>query len=168
MSNTSGIKEMIRNFDKNDATYRTAFNTNGENFFYYLNMLNLNDEDNTIILSSVHHYYYDFNELRKVKNIIQVKELNKVTDINKFLGNVKKVLSPTANFIGCFRDNKIYKDNVFKKIPIIDWAINKMALKTNHYLSRKRVLKLFDNHNFKIIDITELGNITYFHIKTNR
>ena len=44
----------------------------GENFFNYLEWHGLTDEDNMLVLSSRHHYYYDPNELQEVTTLINV------------------------------------------------------------------------------------------------
>ena len=162
--NSTKQPKITNNNYKNDKIFRNLNKEYANNFYYYISMLNLQN-DEPLILSPVHHYYYDFNELKNNKTIIQIKELNRISDINKFFNNISQVLSPTSNFIGCFRDNKIYRDNIFKKIKIIDWIMNRISSNSNHYLSRKKVLNLLNKYNFKIIDITEFDNITYFYIK---
>jgi len=165
MENTNKVKDKIQQVEQNENIFNALKNENNKNFFYYLSMLNLEKNGNTLILSSIHHYYYDFNEIKKVKTIIQGKELNKLSDIDKFFKNIIKVLSPDSNFIGCFRDNKIHKDNILKRLKITDWLINKLYDKPNYYLSRKKIIKLLNKHNLKIMDITELDNMTYFYVK---
>jgi len=165
MENTNKVKDKIQQVEQNENIFKTLINENNYNFLYYLSTLNLEKDLNTLVLSSIHHYYYDFNEIKKIKTLIQCKELNKISDIDKFFKNIINVLSPNSNFIGCFRDNKIYKDNILKRLKITDWLINKLHDKPNYYLSRKKVIKLLNNHDLKIIDITELDNITYFYVK---
>ena len=37
-----------------------------ENFFHYLNWLGLSNEPNLLVLSSRHHFYYDYDDLKGV------------------------------------------------------------------------------------------------------
>jgi len=34
------------------------------NFSYYVGMLNIEEDSNVLIISPVHHYYYNFNEIK--------------------------------------------------------------------------------------------------------
>ena len=46
----------------------------GENFFDYLNWNGLAHENNMLVLSSRHHYYYDPTELKSVTTLINIKK----------------------------------------------------------------------------------------------
>ena len=45
----------------------------GENFFCYINGLGLANEPNIMILSSRHNNYYDYNDLKGVTTLINLK-----------------------------------------------------------------------------------------------
>jgi hypothetical protein len=136
-----------------------------KNFYYYLRMLNLDEESNYIILSKIHHYYYDFNELRNTKIIIHIKELNSISNVKCFFINLSKVISSNTIFIGCFNDDKIYNNKILQFSNFIDWIINNFRSIPNHYMSRKKVTKFLSKNGFKIIDMTEFNTITYFYAK---
>lgn len=157
-------KEGIENTEKQNIVFKNLLRENGGNFFYYMNMINLEKED-PLILSPIHHYYYDYNELKKVKTIIQIKELNKVSDIKKFLSNVSHVLTPGTNFIGCFKDNKIHKSYIQYNSKTINWILTKINSNVQHYLSRKKVIDLLNKYNLEIVDMTEFDLLTYFYVK---
>ena len=86
---------------------RTAYNpvyTNlaaegDENFFHYLNWLGLSNEPNLLVLSSRHHYYYDYDDLKGVRVLVNLKSLNVIRHLDSFLHVVFRMLPPRASFI---------------------------------------------------------------------
>jgi len=137
----------------------------GENFYHYINWLGLSKDPNLMILSSIHHYYYDFNDLKGVKTLINLKQLKQVTHLDSFLNNVYRVLPAKANFIGCFKDNKIRRGIAvpfYQSFKFLNGLINVIDSKTDRFMSRKYVIKLLESHKFKIVDMTEIGSLTYF------
>ena len=137
----------------------------GENFYHYINWLGLSKDPNLMILSSIHHYYYDFNDLKGVKTLINLKQLKQVNHLDSFLNNVYRVLPAKANFIGCFKDNKIRRGIAvpfYQSFKFLNGLINVIDSKTDRFMSRKYVIKLLESHKFKIVDMTEIGSLTYF------
>lgn len=151
--------------------YNTLVAEGGVNFFHYIDWLNLAKDPNLMILSSLHHYYYDFNELRGIKTLINVKTLNQINHIDNFLNNVFRVLPPKANFVGSFIDNKIRRGvatPIYQSFRLLNRLINILDSKTEKFVSRKKVLKLLDTHGFKVIDMTEIDGVTYFYSQISK
>jgi hypothetical protein len=135
------------------------------NFSYYIRTLNLEDDSNVLVLSPVHHYYYNFDEIKDVRTLVHMKELNKVTDLKGFIVNTTHVLSNDSKFIGCFKDNLIHK-NILYRSRIIHWLSHCLE-DGNIYrsLSRKRMIKMFSKHRFEVLDMSEIDGLTYFCVK---
>ncbi len=137
----------------------------GENFFHYINWLGLAKDPNMMILSSIHHYYYDFNELKGVRTLINLKPLNQINHIDNFLNNVFRVLPLKANFVGCFKDNKIHSGMAlpfYQSFRFLNSLINIIDSRTDRFMARKDVIKLLESNEFRITDMTEISNVTYF------
>lgn len=137
----------------------------GENFYHYINWLGLGKDPNLMILSSVHHYYYDFNDLKDVKTLVNLKKLNQISHIDTFLTNVLRVLPPKSNFVGCFKDNKIrggISVPFYQSFKLLNGLINIIDSKTDRFMTRKDVIKLLESHDFGILDMTEINSITFF------
>ncbi|MFZ0282581.1 MAG: hypothetical protein WAL29_13095 [Bacteroidales bacterium] len=137
----------------------------GENFFHYINWLGLARDPNMMILSSIHHYYYDFNELNGIRTLINLKPLNQINHIDNFLNNVFRVLPLKANFVGCFKDNKIHSGMAlpfYQSFRFLNSLINIIDSKTDRFMARKDVIKLLESNEFRITDMTEISNVTYF------
>lgn len=132
---------------------------------YYVSMLNIKDDSNTLILSPVHHYYYNIDEIKDVRTLIHTKELNKVSDLKRFMNNTLHVLSKDSMFIGCFRDNKI-RQNIFYRNRVFYWFNNILDGNAIYrYMSRTMVIKMFMKLKLDIIDMSEVDGITYFCVK---
>jgi hypothetical protein len=151
---------------QNNPVFESLLAEGGENFYHYLNWLGLSKEQNLMILSSIHHYYYDFNDLKGVKTLVNLKKLNQINHVDTFLSDVGRVLPDKARFIGCFLDNKIRGGitvPVYMSFRWLSSLINLIDSKSDRFMSRKDVIKLLETHNFGILDITEISNITYFY-----
>jgi hypothetical protein len=110
-----------------------------ENFINYLNWHGLADEPNLLVLSSRFHYY---------------------------LHTVNNVLSPKTNFIGCFSDRKTQK-GVSITSRIYKRFINFLDSRIDIEIDKKDILRLFESHGFKVIDMTEINGLTYFRTQNN-
>jgi len=155
-----------------------------ECFSDYIKELGLANDPNLVVLSSLHHYYYDAEEMKNVKTVISMKLLNQEKDIKSFLHSVFTILQKSCNYIGCFIDNKkvngydlrnnpsssqsksgsAYLENgIVSQIPFINMIYSFMDLKTNKFISANSVSILLEDHGFKVLSMKELNGITYFH-----
>lgn len=133
-----------------------------ENFVNYIEWLGLAKDLNLVILSSLHHYYYNAEEMKSVKTVVNLRELNHIRKIRSFLHSISHLLQERSNFIGCFIDNDKNNGNTLSRIPIINMLYSLMDSRTNNYMSRRNVNLLLEESCFKVIDMTELNGLTYF------
>jgi hypothetical protein len=132
-----------------------------ENFKNYLHWHGLANEDNLLVLSSKLHYYYDYEELKDVTTLINLKKLNLVKHLDDFLKTIYSGLSPKTNFIGCFADTKSQKgvnliSRLYKKF------INLLDARIDVDINSQDFSRLLESHGFKIMDMTEINGLTYF------
>jgi len=161
----SGDKGAPMDDNQNNPVFENLLAEGGENFYHYINWLGLGKDPNLMVLSSIHHYYYDFNDLKGIKTLINLKKLNEINHIDTFLGNVFRVLPSKANFVGCFKDNKIRGGigaPFYQSFKLLNSLINMVNSKTDKFMTRKDVIKLLESHDFRIVDMTEISNITFF------
>jgi hypothetical protein len=140
----------------------------GENFFLYLKKLGFATENNLLALSSVHHYFYDENELKNVGSLVNLKKLNHIKNLDSFLQTLFHMLPTDANFIGCFSDDKNQNQNgltSYKPSRLLNRFINFIDSKTDHILDKSKVFEALEKNGHKIIDMTEIDGVTYFHSK---
>jgi hypothetical protein len=156
----------------------------GENFYNYVDWLGLAKDPNLVVLSSRHHYYYDAEEMNNVKTVINLKELNQIKQIKRFLHSSFHIMPQKSNFIGCFVDNKktngyilridssAYHDNksfdeiengIVSQNPFLNMLYGIMDSKTNNYMSKRSVSLLLEGQGCKVMDMTDLNGLTYFH-----
>jgi hypothetical protein len=169
-SRTSTDKKVIANMnqpinspvsrEKNLVPERVSAEVD-ENFMNYLNRNGLANEDNLLVLSSKLHYYYNYEELKSVTTLINLKKLNLVGHLDDFLHSLYDGLSPKANFVGCFADRKAQKgvtitSRLYKKL------LNFLDAKVDIEIDRGHFSKKLESHGFKIIDMTEINGLTYF------
>ena len=168
---------------KSNTVLRVPTTENCENFTKYIERLDLSKDPNLVVLSSLHHYYYDADEMTNVKTIINLKELNQIKQLKDFLHSIYHILPPKCNFIGCFVNNKkqsgfvlntspsdsYYKRNsdaiengIVSSSPFLNMLFNMIDSKTNKYMSERSVSLLLGEYGFKVLDMTEMDGLTYF------
>lgn len=154
-----------------------------ETFRNYIEWLGLSSDPKLVVLSSIHHYYYDAEEMQNVKTVVNLKELNQIKDLRNFLHSMFLILPPKCYLIGCFVDNKKQsvfslkkrstsahpninseneKNGIVSEIPFFNTVFSILDARTNNYHSVKNVSKLLENNGFKVLDMTEQDGLTYF------
>lgn len=140
----------------------------GNDFLQYLQWLQMDLEPNLMTLSSTHHYYYEINDLKNIKILINLKPLNSIKQLESFLQTLVKLLPNGSNFIGYFK-NTDQNNSVF---PLSQFSsfyqgfINYVDLKTDNSLTKREVSRLLEKHNLNVVDITDINGMTYFCSQT--
>lgn len=137
----------------------------GENFFHYLKNIGLSKEPDLLVLSSKHHYYYDVNELKSVRIVINLKKLNLIKHLDEFLFTLVHILPENVNFIGCFSDSKAMNGKAFhfyQPSRLSNTLINFLDSRTYHNMDKNKVSEILKRNGFKIIDMTEIKGLIYF------
>lgn len=158
----------------------------GEDFYNYVNSIGLAKDPDMIVLSSRGGYYYDIQEMKNVKTVINLKELNKIKQIKDLFKSYLHFLPHSCNFIGCFVNNKKVERfvlrsssdfienkkcsdavelGIFSPYPFINKLYSIMDLRTNTYMSEGSVTSLLKDHGYKVMDMTEFNGRTFFHSK---
>jgi hypothetical protein len=138
----------------------------GESFFHYLKNIGLSKEPDLLVLSSKHHYYYDENELRSVRTVINLKRLNFIKYLDEFLFTLVRILPDNVNFIGCFSDSKAMngKTSHFYQPSRLGYKlINFLDSRTDHTMDKNKVSEILRRNGFKVVDMTEMKGLTYFY-----
>jgi hypothetical protein len=172
---------MIESTEKNQL-YAELVGEGNEDFYNYLDWLGLVKVSDLLVLTSSHHYYFEVEDLKNIRTVINLKNLNNISRAKDFLHEIFSVLPDKCHFIGRFTDNK--KQNIF--IPIkktlnphegehlngesesgrwhlfLNVLYGVIDAKTNKYMSEKSVRSLLEETGLKILDITEFNGITYF------
>ena len=136
----------------------------GNDFLQYLQWLQMEDETNLMTLSSTHHYYYEMNDLKNIKILINLKPLNSIKQLDSFLQTLVRLLPHESSFIGYFKNTDQNK-SVFS-IPqfsnFFQGFINYIDLKTDNSLTKREVSRLLEKHKLNVVDITDINGMTYF------
>jgi hypothetical protein len=183
------ISDASSDFIRTNPVPKDLSSEDCKNFVRYLDDMGIPYESNTVVLSSLHHYYYDADEMANVKTIINLKELNHIKELKDFLHSSFHILPSDCNFVGCFINNKkqsgfvlntgpadyYYKRNydaiekgIASSSPFLNMIYNVIDSKTNKYLSERSVSLILAAHGFKVIDFTEIEGLTYFCAKSLR
>ena len=153
-----------------DSLIVSALNEGGEDFSTYLRLTGLSGESNLMVLSSMHHYYYDYSDLKGIRTLINLKELNQVSHLESFLHTLYRILPCQANFIGCFTDknNNGSKKSFLKPARLFNGLVSVFDSAVTRNLSKTSVTKLLEGHGFKVIDLTDINGRTFFRAQNIR
>jgi hypothetical protein len=157
-SNTSGLSPEMAVYD---TFIENLITEGGETFFNYLRGLGLENERNMMVLSSRHHYCYDYKDLQGVNILINMKILNKMRHLDSFIITVSRGISPETRFIGCFSDSSSINSSGFsqrngKRITNYSDSIKDIQF------DKDDITQLLQSHGFKVCDMTEIKGLTYF------
>jgi hypothetical protein len=144
----------------------TMIAEDGGNFFRYLKVLGLSRENDLVVLSSRHHYFYDENELRNVRTLVNLRKLNLIKYLDEFLYTLVQVLPPDTKFLGCFSDSSVPGKNgesIFHPVKLLRRTINNLNPAGERPLDKNKVAEILESYGFRIIDMTEIDGLTYFY-----
>jgi hypothetical protein len=154
-----------------------------KDFFEYLKLIGMPKDKDLLMLQPVHHYYYEAEELKNIRSVVNLKLLNHIKQLMEFLYTIFHILPAGSYFIGCFFDNK--KQNGFNpgsaenKLQLPGWAYiaeagkasrspflnmiyNMLDFRNKRYLTKRSVTILLEESYLKVLDMTELNGLTYF------
>jgi hypothetical protein len=152
-------------------------------FVNYLEWLGFSNDLNLVVLSSVHHYYYDAEEMKNVRTLVNLIELNLIKQVTDFIYSIFNLIPSKSYFIGCFVDNQknnkyslknttvsnnyskdseAVENGISSRIPFLNVLYNLLDAKINKYLSKNEVAQMLNVRGFRVVDMTELNGLTYF------
>ena len=142
----------------------------GADFIQYLHILKLTKEPDLMALSSTHHYYYDSNDLKSIKTLINLKKLNNVKNLESFLSIVTRILPKKANFIGYFKNDTGNRSvfSFYQTTMFFGWLVNYFDSRTDRSITKEGLSGILEVHKLKITDITDINGMTYFCSRNNR
>lgn len=151
----------IANLQNNTNSVDKQIKENDGSLLDYLQWHGLANEPNLLILPSGNHYFYDLEDLKGVRTLINQKKLNLIKELNDFLNNVFNILSPKTNFIGCFSACKT-KKRISLSARMYKKFVNFLNSRYEIEIDKEYLLKLLESHGFKVMDMTEINGLTYF------
>jgi hypothetical protein len=136
----------------------------GIDLIQYLHILNLAKDPNLMALSSTHHYFYDSDDLKNIKTLINLKRLNNIKSLGSFLQKVVRILPQEAIFIGYFRNDTGNRSvfSFYQTTKFFNGVVNYFDSRTDRSLTKSDVSRLLEEHMLKVIDITDINGMTYF------
>lgn len=154
-----------------------------EDLITYLNRMGLAGEAQILVIPSTRHYFYDADDLRGIRTVINLKQLNYVREIRDFLKKISDMLPNNSSFVGCFIDNnsqtgfsdkysnlprqlsekaEAYENGIESRIPFINRMYSFIDARTNRYLTKRTVSHLLEECSLQLVSMTELNGLTYF------
>jgi hypothetical protein len=154
-----------------------------EDLMEYLDRMGLINEADLLVIPSTRHYFYDAEDMKGIKTVVNLRQLNHVREVREFLRNIVDLLPVKSNFVGCFVDNKVqngfsdkysnlpqkisgkaeaYENGIESRIPFINRMYSFIDSRTDRYLTKRAVTHLLEECGLQIIGMTDLNGLTYF------
>ncbi|MDX9727725.1 MAG: hypothetical protein RBT50_00540 [Bacteroidales bacterium] len=173
---------LIHLFDELDLEVR-------QSLIDYLDRMGLVKESGVLVIPSSRHYFYDADDLKGVRTVITLRQLNHIREIKDFLKQITGLLPSDSNFIGCFIDNRsqsgftdkygnlpkqqseraeAYENGIESRIPFINRMYSFIDSRTNRYLTRRSVTSLLKENGLELVGMTEINGLTYFHTRKDK
>jgi len=196
-SKTSSINNYIKEQGISIKDYRSSFpidvvdnpalkkltEEGYENFYHYIEWLGLANYHDLVILPSTNHFYYAVEDLKEVRAIINLRQLNYIKYIKEFFHTIFNVVPQKCYFIGLFIDrknqsgpfsykNKVQEQNtsdpdtikngIASSIPVINMIYNIIDSRFTRNMTKRIVTLMLEDSGMKVLDMTELNGFTYF------
>ena len=154
-----------------------------EDLIEYLDRMGLINEPEILVIPSTRHYFYDADDMKGIKTVVNLRQLNHIREVRDFLRTIVDLLPVKSNFVGCFVDNRTqngfsdkynnlprdisekaeaYENGIESRIPFINRMYSFIDSRTNRYLTKRTVTHLLEECGLQIIGMTELNGMTYF------
>ena len=153
-----------------------------QDLFNYLHQVGLTSESSLLVIPANRHFFYDKDDLKGVRTIVNLKQLNHIREMREFLKTLFNILPSKSIFVGCFIDNKkqngfsysyfnsgrlsdrteAYENGIESRIPFINRMYNFMDSRTNRYLTKKSVITSLKDCGFEVLEMTEISGMTFF------
>jgi hypothetical protein len=154
-----------------------------EDLIEYLDRMGLINEPDMLVIPSTRHYFYDAEDMKGIKTVVNLRQLNHVREVRDFLRTIVDLLPVRSNFVGCFVDNRVqngfsdkysnlpreisekaeaYENGIESRIPFINRMYSFIDSRTNRYLTKRAVTHLLEECGLQIIGMTDLNGLTYF------
>jgi hypothetical protein len=142
----------------------------GKDLYNYLSWIGLSREPNIMVLSSLHHYYYDHQDLKGIGMLVNMKQLNQVTHLESFLHTLFRLLPCKSHFVGCFCRTKEETGKAFRQRPakFFQGLFSGNRGGSRMTLTKEGISKLLENNGFILNDLTDINGMTYFWAQNNR
>jgi len=143
----------------------TLISEGGLNFFRYLKKRGMSGETDLIVLSSKSHYFYDENDLKRVRVLVNLRKLNVIKHLDMFLNTLVRILPPDTSFVGYFSDNNAHVQHSVSSMisRLYSRLINLMDGKTDRVMNTNDVRGLLERNGFEVMNMTTISGQTYFH-----
>lgn len=160
-------QRQYRKSELNEITYGLSVE-DAKNFFSYLKKFKLTNDPDLLILPPNSHYYFDEKELKSVRTLINLKNLNLIKELDSFLYTLIRLLPPDANFLGYFSYNriKLTGDGFFSGLTTR--LNNILDFRTDHNMDEKELSDYLQKFGFRIYDMTEMNGLIFFYSRNVR
>jgi hypothetical protein len=163
---TVSREEVLRKKNYYNSVINSLRTEGGIYFMRYIKSLGLLGEPNMMVLSSRHHYYYDENDCKGVKVIVNLKKLNQIKYLDLFLNSLSRILPDDSGFIGYFSACNTFKGNFFLKKWIFNLHTrlkNLFSSETDYYLNEYKVSELLKKNGLTIVNMIRMNGLIFFY-----
>jgi hypothetical protein len=185
---TSDSSVSIKNVIPEDTRFSQQSTDFSETFSEYIALLRIPGDLNLMVLPSSNHYYYETRDLKKVKILVNPKQLNDIKNIKDFLINVSSVLPVKSYFIGTFFNNKdkniflsdphkppevssglfdLVENGISSRVPFLNLLYRLIDFRLERYMTKTAVKQQLEQVSLEVLNMTDIKGLTYFCTQKN-
>lgn len=151
-----------------------------------LRRFGLEDNSNLLIIPHNRHFFYEEDDLRGIRTVVNLKPLNNIKSLRDFIRSISELLPEDCNLIGWFTDNRhrydepsgkseddekynereeAIENGIESRIPFINRMYSFIDLRPDHFLTSRSVAALFNDYGLRVVRMIDLNGRTYFHAR---
>jgi hypothetical protein len=134
----------------------------GSNFVRYLGWLDMLNQENIILLSPKHHYFFDHSELKCPTTLILLKKLNLLEDPEGLLRDISRAIRPGSSLLGHFPAGHRRSGRTETISNIYSRIIDFLDIRIQMGFDSQSVANLLLSNGFQVADMTLIKNTIYF------
>lgn len=166
-----------------ESLYKILSDEDCEDFYNYLDWLDLSRNPNIIVIPLSNHFFYQPEDFEEIEMVANLKCLNHIRNMKTFLDSIYQYMPGDCFFTGCFAEEKNNRmpvqqaynhsqagSNVYNQsgaglagVSGFLTRLNRIFnTNTNTRLKKESARSILRDIGFTIHDMTELNGITYF------
>lgn len=134
----------------------------GSNFVRYLGWLDMLNQENIILLSPKHHYFFDLSELKCSTTMVLIKKLNLLEDPDGLIRDISRALIPGSSLMGHFPGSHRRSGRTEAISKIYSRIIDFLDIRIQRGFDSHSVANLLESNGFKVADMTLIKNTIFF------
>jgi hypothetical protein len=137
----------------------------GLNVYNYFEEIGVFQLKNIVVLSSKHHFFFDYDKVHNSDLVVNLTSANKITDFKLFVSNLGKMLKDGNYYIGCIECAGTSKKEISASSNVFFHKVAHFLMAAQGHLTIDKIGKTFRSKGFRMVAKQSFGEKTYFMVR---